>query len=75
MLTDADKQAVSRFVTEFLTVTAPETATDYHGQLTVWLGNLGLVEDAALSARLAISRFAQMKGIPVFDRYATPEVQ
>lgn len=74
-MTDSEKQAVSRFISEFMMLTAPETATDYHGNLTVWLGNLGLDEDSALSARLAIVRFAKMKGVPISDRFATPTTQ
>lgn len=71
-MTDAEKQAVSRFVTEFMVLTAPEMAVDSHGSLTVWLGNLGLDEDSALSARLAVSRFAAMRGIPIADKFSTP---
>lgn len=64
-MTAADKQAVSRFVNEFMALTSPIMARDYHGAMMVWIRNYGLDEEAALSARSALFAFCLMKGIPI----------
>lgn len=64
-MTAADRHAVSLFVAEFMSLTSPLMAQDYHGANLVWLGNVGFDEEAMSGARSAVFKFCLMKGVPV----------